>query len=53
MAFGLIYERLMRGRNEGERLQADVVLGMPGARERQVAAEEAAFERAGFEVRAG
>lgn len=31
LAFGMIYERLMRGRDDGEQLKANALLGMPGA----------------------
>lgn len=34
LAFGLIYERLMRNRTDAEALKADAALGMPGAQAR-------------------
>lgn len=34
LAFGMIYVRLMRGRDDDERLKADALLGMPGAQAR-------------------
>jgi hypothetical protein len=33
MAFGLIHEMLMRGRDEHDQLRINALLGMPGAQE--------------------
>lgn len=50
MAFGMLYRRLMDGRDDTERIKADAWLGMPGADERLAETRMAAVADAGFEV---
>jgi hypothetical protein len=48
MAFAMLFERLMHGRSEAKQLEAEVWLGMPGARERMFATQDEAADRFGW-----
>lgn len=51
VAFGLIYERIMRHRDDVDRARVDMILGMPGAQSRYDDLLTSTLTDAGIEVR--
>lgn len=51
MAYGMLYERLMRHRDDLEQARVDAILGMPGAAARHVEALAEVLMDAGMEVK--